>query len=136
MAYTKNTWATGDVVTAAKLNHMEDGIAGAGSGGSGGGTLLITLTDNGGNPTVDKTFAEITAAIDDGIMPILIGSIGVGDKGYYYLNYYEEGYAVTFNSANAYEVGQGAMLTVTVVEIATNDEVHVDSYAFEGRLPT
>lgn len=24
MAYNKNTWQTGDVVTAAKLNHIED----------------------------------------------------------------------------------------------------------------
>ena len=30
MSYTKQTWATGDTVTATKLNHMEDGIAGAG----------------------------------------------------------------------------------------------------------
>lgn len=29
MAYTKQTWAGGDTVTAAKLNHMEDGIDGA-----------------------------------------------------------------------------------------------------------
>lgn len=29
MSYTKQTWATGDTITAAKLNHMEDGIAGA-----------------------------------------------------------------------------------------------------------
>ena len=28
MAYEKQTWATGDVITANKLNHMEDGIAG------------------------------------------------------------------------------------------------------------
>lgn len=27
MAYTKQTWATGDTITAEKLNHMEDGIA-------------------------------------------------------------------------------------------------------------
>lgn len=27
MAYTKNSWETGDIITAAKLNHMEDGIA-------------------------------------------------------------------------------------------------------------
>lgn len=27
MAYVKTTWATGDVVTAAKLNNMENGIA-------------------------------------------------------------------------------------------------------------
>lgn len=26
MAYVKQTWATGDVITAEKLNHMEDGI--------------------------------------------------------------------------------------------------------------
>ena len=30
MSYTKQTWAGGDTVTSAKLNHMEDGIAGAG----------------------------------------------------------------------------------------------------------
>ena len=28
MSYTKQTWANGDIITAAKLNHMEDGIAG------------------------------------------------------------------------------------------------------------
>ena len=27
MAYSKQTWATGDTITAEKLNHMEDGIA-------------------------------------------------------------------------------------------------------------
>lgn len=27
MAYEKQTWACGDIVTAEKLNHMEDGIA-------------------------------------------------------------------------------------------------------------
>jgi len=26
MSYEKNTWVTGDVITAEKLNHMEDGI--------------------------------------------------------------------------------------------------------------
>lgn len=37
MSYTKNTWLTGDVITAAKLNQMEEGIyqANQGSGGSG-----------------------------------------------------------------------------------------------------
>lgn len=29
MAYNKTTWASGDVVTSDKLNHIEDGIAGA-----------------------------------------------------------------------------------------------------------
>lgn len=34
MAYEKQTWHTGDVITEGKLNHMEDGIAGASSGGA------------------------------------------------------------------------------------------------------
>lgn len=33
MAYTKQTWATGDTITAAKLNHIEDGIEDAGGSG-------------------------------------------------------------------------------------------------------
>lgn len=33
MAYEKQTWTTGDVITQEKLNHMEDGIANAGGGG-------------------------------------------------------------------------------------------------------
>ena len=27
MSYVKNTWTTGDVITAEKLNHIEDGVA-------------------------------------------------------------------------------------------------------------
>ena len=40
MAYVKQTWANGDTVTAAKLNHMEDGIEAASSGG---GNPQITI---------------------------------------------------------------------------------------------
>lgn len=32
MAYEKQTWITGEVITEEKLNHIEDGIAGAGGG--------------------------------------------------------------------------------------------------------
>jgi len=45
MSYTKQTWATGDTVTADKLNHMEDGIEGAGGGG-GGFDVVISCDDN------------------------------------------------------------------------------------------
>ena len=55
MSYTKQTWQTGDIITAAKLNHMEDGI----SGGSGGGVLITTSV--GG--TLDKTWKEINDAL-------------------------------------------------------------------------
>ena len=32
MSYVKNSWKSGDIITATKLNHMEDGIAAGGSG--------------------------------------------------------------------------------------------------------
>lgn len=50
MSYEKQTWQTGDVVTSAKLNHMEDGIAG------GGALVLHYDSDVNG---VDKTWQEI-----------------------------------------------------------------------------
>lgn len=37
MAYEKNNWQTGDVITKEKLNHMEEGISNAGN-------LYLTLT--------------------------------------------------------------------------------------------
>lgn len=42
MAYTKQTWATGDTVTASKLNHIEDGIASARN------TATVCVNFNGG----------------------------------------------------------------------------------------
>ena len=41
MAYSKQTWQTGDTITAAKLNHMEDGIAATSNY-----DLVITMTDD------------------------------------------------------------------------------------------
>lgn len=49
MAYEKQTWETGDTITAAKLNHMEDGI---GAGGSGYDIVFHEVTPEEGNPTV------------------------------------------------------------------------------------
>lgn len=49
MAYEKNTWASGDVVTSAKLNNIENGIAS-------GGVLLCTVDGNG---ALNHTWQEI-----------------------------------------------------------------------------
>lgn len=48
MSYTPTTWQTGDTITAAGLNKMEQGIANAG---------VLAVTDN--NRTLDKTWQEI-----------------------------------------------------------------------------
>lgn len=59
MAYTKQTWACGDEITAEKLNHIEDGIAEGGSG-----KFVVTID----NDTADHTFAEIKQAYDNGMV--------------------------------------------------------------------
>lgn len=57
MSYDKQNWQTGDVITANKLNHIEDGIAGAG----GGGMLVISAVydEQTDTTTLDKTWQEI-----------------------------------------------------------------------------
>ena len=49
MSYTKTTWSDGDVITAQKLNKLENGVANAGS-------ILIVHENDG---TLDKTWQEI-----------------------------------------------------------------------------
>ena len=61
MAYTKTTWATGDTITAEKLNHIEDGIAAAG--------MLILEASSGEN--LGKTFNEMAAILDAGTFVLL-----------------------------------------------------------------
>lgn len=54
MAYTPTEWQSGDIVTSAKLNKIENGIASA----SGGGEVLIAnMNPNTGE--LDKTWQEI-----------------------------------------------------------------------------
>ena len=91
MAYIENTWQDGDVITAAGLNHIEDGIADndthignlanltttaksnlvaaineVAQSGGGGSAFVITLTFDDGDVYSDKTYAQITAAISAG----------------------------------------------------------------------
>ena len=43
MSYTPTNWQNGDVITAEKLNKLENGVANAGGGANGGLVLDITL---------------------------------------------------------------------------------------------
>ena len=61
MSYIKQTWETGDVITANKLNHMEDGI-----GGEEDFIVTLTPTSQDMSGTMDKTCGEITAAYNAG----------------------------------------------------------------------
>ena len=68
MAYTKHTWTTGEVITAGRLNNMEDGIA--------GGTLVIggfSFNDNDALiGTSNKTWQEIDNALVAGVRCVVI----------------------------------------------------------------
>lgn len=66
MSYEKQTWQTGDVVTSAKLNHMEDGIAA-------GGVLVVNVTYDAETEvsTCDKTAGEMWAACLSGGVVLL-----------------------------------------------------------------
>lgn len=66
MSYTKQTWNTGDVITAQKLNHMEDGIANC-------GLFVVTITNDDGNYSCDKTNEEIYNAWLSGANVVAIG---------------------------------------------------------------
>lgn len=66
MAYTKQTWQTGEVITAEKLNHMENGI--------GSCVMTVNATTENDVTTLDKTWQEIHDAIAAGklvIIPII-----------------------------------------------------------------
>ena len=64
MAYTPTEWKTGDVVTAAKLNNMENGIAGATA-------MIIHLNEQN---AMDKTWLEIKTAYTSGTPVIIVDS--------------------------------------------------------------
>ena len=60
MAYDKNTWKSGDVVTSAKLNNIENGIANK------NGKITVVM----GDPiTLSASYNEIMTMFDNGIMP-------------------------------------------------------------------
>lgn len=65
MSYTKHTWTSGEVITAENLNHIEDGVEDAGSGG-GSSVLLITQSIDGEYIVSDKTWQEIYDCVTTG----------------------------------------------------------------------
>lgn len=57
MSYTPTTWTTGDTITTAKMNKIEQGIASA------GGALVCNSSYSGNDYVLDKTAQEIYDAL-------------------------------------------------------------------------
>lgn len=68
MSYEPYTWKGGDIATATKLNHIEQGVADASSSG---GFLLVNTTYNNDQYIMDKTAQEILDAMGSGI-PVFV----------------------------------------------------------------
>lgn len=115
MAYTKNTWKTGDIVSSQKLNHMEDGISNSENVFIVGGASFGKGGDIEG--TLDKTWQEIHDAMlskicivvitdDNSIVQKLITNVDVDlDSGYSVL--VEGGSQFSTGTANGYPAGGG-----------------------------
>lgn len=92
MAYDKYTWQTGEVITAEKLNHIEDGIADMEGGGSSGAdvTIQFTVDESSGNiddssVSADKNYEELKALDKAPLLAKVILTTDDGDG--YYMRY-------------------------------------------------
>lgn len=65
MAYVKQNWQCEDLITADKLNHMEDGIENAGSSAS---VAVVHITGEDPSYSADMTCEEMIAVIENGGM--------------------------------------------------------------------
>lgn len=102
MAYTKQTWETGETITAAKLNHMEDGIS-DGSGSGGVFNVNASFDEQIGGGVLDKTWQEIYDASKNGALVVVLND--VEDTGYMYSGK-QIVYAISYeaNSAPEYRI--------------------------------
>ena len=88
MPYVKQLWESGDIVTAQKLNHMEDGIENAG----GIQPLVIIGSQTGSDFVFNKTWQEVKnafpmacmmATVDSGVQHVLVTGVMSTSSRYY-----------------------------------------------------
>lgn len=75
MSYNKTNWQTGDIVTADKLNNIENGIENASIG-----PLIVEAEIEQGQPVgIDKSYNELFAAVSAGRNIILLMNTPMGE---------------------------------------------------------
>lgn len=125
MAYEKTTWATGDVITAEKLNHAEDGIASANDSGK------IEIVSEQGE--ISASYNDLVAWITAGITPFLIAPVNaaVGDpfNTVMYLSQYrpvEGGYYASFSNVSLDENGEPKSTIIPLFSATADGHMIVD----------
>ena len=71
MSYEPTNWKSGDTVTSAKLNKLEQGVANAG-----GGYLIANMTVVNEKFVLDKTAGEILSAFENGVVMVKFSDSG------------------------------------------------------------
>lgn len=113
MSYTPTTWQTGDTITAAALNKMEQGIAGA------GGVFIVGFSFDleSGKTTCDKTAQQIAQAIMGGSAVVLAQIVAEDNQCslrqilyFEYDNYDPEDFYASMLTIN----GSGTVITWTI----------------------
>ena len=84
MSYTKNSWSTGDTITAAKLNHLEQGVYDTDAAAAAAGPLLVPFTvtvDGEGNmsASTEADYAAVRAQAVAG-RTVVAGVTGPGGR--------------------------------------------------------
>lgn len=78
MAYEPTNWKKGDVVTAAKLNKLENGVSNV------GGVLVAHITEVG----FDKTWSEVVSAVKNDNVVFAVESYNENEAAMYVLSGY------------------------------------------------
>ena len=98
MSYDKQNWQTGDVITANKLNHIEDGIA------NGGGVVVVHVTEEDDVFTLDKTWNELQELLASGALVATVQE----DSGFTTMQFLSEAHSFNGTYAVAFV---GAVIT-------------------------
>ena len=119
MSYEKQTWATGDVISANKLNHMEDGI-------TSGGAFYVTF--NGDNPaTTEGEFTNVTA---DHTLEEAVAAYNAGQPVIFRMGGETNGETWTWGDALAYD--DGGFLKANIVDVNGTGEtsIHIQAQTY------
>lgn len=88
MSYIKQTWVDGDIVTAEKMNHIEDGVANSDTKGNSTYYVFYYSDDGEGSTYFRGNIQEAFEALSKGIYPILVFDNGYGTREIAHLIYY------------------------------------------------
>ena len=108
-------------VTAVNTKTVTVPSSGGGGGGTGAGEFVITVTKSGNTYTADRTGGDILAAMEDGLVPILLEASNAVSGLAYHLSAYNQNLWVFDRPMSGTKVGefvlQGATPTVTYTEL-------------------